>query len=504
VWVALVALFYAEEDWRGRRDWNQYRRDVEARGERMDFRDYIPKPVPDQENFAATPIAKSLMENDTSAFLTNDLYSRALRSVLPANILNDRGHRHFQDLVAWQKAAVALQAGNLTSNQNFASDKTDRAARAAAAPAVLDGMKPDQDVFTALRLASARPYARFPLQYDLEYPAQIKLDHIENIRQLCYRLSLQACAELADSQTDKALAEVKLMLYLADSIKSEPFWVSAAVRLACVQIAVQPVWEGLVEHRWTELQLQELQARFEHYDFLADMSLSFKAQRAIGIKEVDLFKQSGLGILDDIMDYDFTAWLSNDDRKWDRGFLNWLGRVMPAGWYDLERLNFCKINDARIKGVMDLPNKRLFPGQVAFNDDAVQRQLPWGWWQGSWISILDHESIAVLLSNFQIKMPAKAAAAQTTANQAAIACALERYRLANGQFPDTLAALTPQFFSRPPDDILTGQPCKYRRTADGQFILYSVGWNLKDDGGVPGKTLFDENEGDWVWSHPAN
>ena len=33
---------------------------------------------------------------------------------------------------------------------------------------------------------------------------------------------------------------------------------------------------------------------------------------------------------------------------------------------------------------------------------------------------------------------------------------------------------------------------------DGQFILYSVGWNEKDDGGVPGKTLFDEKEGDWV------
>jgi hypothetical protein len=500
--LALLALFYAEEDWRGGRNWNQYRRDMEARGESPDFRAYVPRAVPDAENFAEAPIVKSLIEKDGSAIFTNDLYSRALRSVLPTNTLKDNGLRHFEDLVAWQKAAAALQAGDLTSGQSFASDATDLATRAAAAPAVLEAMQPDEEAFAALRLASVRPYARFPVQYDLENPAQIQLTHIDRVKFVCQRLSLQACAELAEGQTDKALADVKLMLYLADSIKTEPFWVSWSVRLACVQIAVQPVWEGLVEQRWTEAQLQELQAHFDGFDFLADMEKAIQGERAIGIQEVGLFKQQGLGMLDDLMDYDFIALLAGDNWKWDRGFLNWAGRVMPAGWYDMERLNYCKIMDARMKGVMDLPNKRLFPSRLAFNDDAVQRQLPWGWWLGSWNSILEHESIAVQLSNFQLKMPLKTAAAQTAANQAAIACALERYRLANGQFPDSLAALAPRFFSRIPDDILTGQPYTYRRTGNGHFVLYSVGWNLKDDGGAPGKTLFDEKEGDWVWDCP--
>jgi hypothetical protein len=102
------------------------------------------------------------------------------------------------------------------------------------------------------------------------------------------------------------------------------------------------------------------------------------------------------------------------------------------------------------------------------------------------------------------RVPLKVATAQTSADQAALACALERYRLAKGQFPETLEALTPQFMSHQPNDVITGQPYKYRRTDDGQFILYSVGWNEKDDGGVPGKTLFDQAQGDWVWSYPAN
>jgi hypothetical protein len=97
----------------------------------------------------------------------------------------------------------------------------------------------------------------------------------------------------------------------------------------------------------------------------------------------------------------------------------------------------------------------------------------------------------------------RAATAQTAFNQAAIACALERYRLANGHYPETLMALAPRFISSLPDDVITGEPYKYRLTDDGRFVLYSVGWDEKDDGGVPGKLLFDQEKGDWVWEYPA-
>jgi hypothetical protein len=90
---------------------------------------------------------------------------------------------------------------------------------------------------------------------------------------------------------------------------------------------------------------------------------------------------------------------------------------------------------------------------------------------------------------------------QTLVNEAFIACGLERYRLAHGQYPETLDTLVPQFVEKLPHDIVGGQPLKYHRTADGQFVLYSVGWNEKDDGGVPSKTATD---GDWVWRPAAS
>ena len=69
-------------------------------------------------------------------------------------------------------------------------------------------------------------------------------------------------------------------------------------------------------------------------------------------------------------------------------------------------------------------------------------------------------------------------------------------------FPETLDMLVPDFIEKIPHDLIRGQPLKYRRTDDGKFLLYSIGWNEKDDGGTPAKTLNDNEHGDWVWPIP--
>ena len=70
----------------------------------------------------------------------------------------------------------------------------------------------------------------------------------------------------------------------------------------------------------------------------------------------------------------------------------------------------------------------------------------------------------------------------------------------------TLDALAPSFIAAVPHDVIGGGPLKYRRTSDGLFVLYSVGWNEKDDGGVEGHrnggSAPDFESGDWVWRYP--
>jgi len=94
---------------------------------------------------------------------------------------------------------------------------------------------------------------------------------------------------------------------------------------------------------------------------------------------------------------------------------------------------------------------------------------------------------------------------QSAVDLARVAGALERYRLAHGEYPAALAAVTPTFIGALPPDVVGGEPLKYRRTEDGRFVFYSIGWNETDDGGKIALTptgWLDNEHGDWVWQYP--
>ena len=101
--------------------------------------------------------------------------------------------------------------------------------------------------------------------------------------------------------------------------------------------------------------------------------------------------------------------------------------------------------------------------------------------------------------------------AQTYSQLAIAACALERHWLAHGSYPESLAALAPEFAMPVPLDPMSGQPFRYERTVDGRFRLWSVGWNGKDDGGTVALTgtpasksrNINFEQGDWVWPVPV-
>jgi hypothetical protein len=186
-----------------------------------------------------------------------------------------------------------------------------------------------------------------------------------------------------------------------------------------------------------------------------------------------------------------------------------LGRLaaavaIPQGWYSQEELTYARSFDMLLAVGLGTTNSRVSPRQVKEDILAFEETESRGGFAGTLLGkALRHRVMVSLLLPALGKVTAKTAAAQTAVNQTAIACALERYRLANGHFPERLDALAPQFISLLPNDVLTGEPYKYRRGDGGQFVLYSIGWDEKDDGGVAGETMFDERKGDWVWECPA-
>jgi hypothetical protein len=495
--VTLWALFCTEEDIRGKHAWDSYRRNVEARGENLDFQAFIPKPVPDDQNFAATPFIRSWFVRSNHVFRLvwkGDNYGQAEAHTTVPGARVYAPPRNFLDLVAWSRAFDVIRAGKMTDSQNFVSGKLDLGFRAKAAPSVLEGLKTNDAAFAELRAASQRPFSRYPIEYDLDNPSAILLPHLINVRQGCRRLMLKASAELVAGQSQDALEDVKLALFMADSLKEEPFIISYLVRVACLLSANQPVWEGLAEHAWSDTQLQELETRLQQGDLVSDAKRSLESERACGVTTIELVRKKGLGYLGDL-----GSDTPSPPLPADHSVANFIGLFVPRGWYYLEKYNYCRLFDTLLGSGIDATKKRISPGQLA----SGRREFDLQFNGGRASNIFHHRFMSAMLLPAVEKFVGKATQAQTIANQAAVACALERYRLADGQFPNALDALVPRFISQLPHDVITGEPYKYRRSADGQFVLYSVGWNEKDDGGVPGKTLFDEEEGDWVWRYPS-
>ncbi|MDP6355390.1 MAG: hypothetical protein QF878_07695 [SAR202 cluster bacterium] len=64
-----------------------------------------------------------------------------------------------------------------------------------------------------------------------------------------------------------------------------------------------------------------------------------------------------------------------------------------------------------------------------------------------------------------------------------IALALEVYRRKHGQWPASLSQLTPDILPNVPRDRMNGDPLRFR-VENGQAVVYSIGQDLDDDGGV--------------------
>jgi len=282
--ATLVALFYAEEDWRGWHAWQKFKREWEAKGERFDPASVIPPAVPDDQNFALTPVVASsyaevLDKNGHALGLRNTNVVNRLKISVdykdggPTNGTGNWQKARESNLKAWQDYYRALAA---TTNVFPVAPQP----QTPAADVLLALSKYDS-VIEELREAGRLPYSRFPLEYDKENPAALLLPHLASLKGCAQVLRLRAIAELQNGQSDKALEDVKLALRLADSVRTEPILISHLVRIAVLNLTLQPVWEGLARHQWSDAQLAELDRELAGLDFLSDYKLAMRGEMVL-------------------------------------------------------------------------------------------------------------------------------------------------------------------------------------------------------------------------------
>lgn len=474
--ITLIALYYAFENWQGARAWKKVRSELQARGEPLTFQELLPPMPPEDQNFAMTPMFKGIFDKSIDPKTGKEVWRGKIDEFsLPDwfNHLEDSGSWRFgeRQQMGWDEGA-SLRAKDGRASIYTNSPNT----------LIRSLMDDSKAVMDEIQTAVRRPYSQFPVHYEDNFSAL--LPHLSKLKSLGRLFTLRALMELDAGDADAALRDVETTLALSESLKNEPILISGLVRTAILEIAMQPIWEGINSGKWSETQLAELQSKLQQIDLLKGYQMSMRGERILGSELVDYVERTrnaaSIGAPQGANDgFDLRYFLCDH---------------APKGWYLLNKAELARMNVEWMIPAVD-PKARLYhPEKGVAYDDEIQR------------NIIGHPKmfLAQLVAPAISKVAIKFVLGQTDANLAAVACALERYKMKNGHYPDALKTLEPEFMDVIPHDIMDGQPLRYRPQNSG-FVVYSVGENKVDDGGKPG---FKQNQfgkswrrekGDWVW-----
>jgi hypothetical protein len=321
------------------------------------------------------------------------------------------------------------------------------------------------------------------------------------------RILAQAMAERAQchlllGQPDLALRDLTLIHDLPRAFVTRPVnLVGAMITVAVGGLYTKIVSDGLRLQAWREPELATLEEQLQTTNWPLLLAAALATERACDCRTIErmTLAEFGASLTNWFSDHGSASWPASLlprllPKRWlfpqNHWLMDQLFSAGPRGWRYQNMVATALLRQELIDS-MELSNGIILPEKA----NAYSRDANLAAKEGSPTTF-----VASLFAENFMRCVSITAHNQTAANQACVACALERYRLAFGQYPDMLDALAPRFLEKLPRDLIGGQPLKYRREPDGTFLLYSVGWNERDDGGVPpGQGNSDLTVGDWVW-----
>jgi hypothetical protein len=318
----------------------------------------------------------------------------------------------------------------------------------------------------------------------------MRLPHLGVFQNATACLKLRALAELELGRNQEALGDVELSLRLIENLRNERTLITHFVRKWMAESVLATIWQGAADHRWTDDQLVALESGLQKFDWLSDYARVLQTERAVTPQLLDEMRVSRDPQLITIIHSQTGR--SSDQNVWEKAY-----RFIPGGWFEQNKVSYLAISSvpaewhlAAAGGHVDIPELRQ---RAAALRSRIANSGPYSF-------------LAVHLAGGQAELPIKFIKTEALTRLARTALALERYRLARGSYPEELQSLAPQFVASVPSDVIGGGELRYRRNDGDRLVLYSVGWNGKDDGGVValvrGKTFPDDEAGDWVWQYP--
>jgi hypothetical protein len=469
--IGLILLLYAGENLRGKSAWENFKKEWEAKGEVFDYKQVLPKPVPLGKNFANTPLLKPLLEQEWNADFTESKPVDKKKTQRADGLMALEGKPpklaqwrtgRATDLAAWQKFFRDLQDWPHPEKPGQPADD------------ILFALKKHEADFAELtQAAQARPQCRFDVKYEATFFAL--LPHLSVLRSAARGYTLRALAHLANDDPDAALADVRMNLFLVNCIKDEPLLISHLVRIAMLELSLQPVWEGLAANRWKAAHLTALEQQLAGIDLMESHGLAMLGERDLANLMIEKMR--------DKPPAEWAELLGDGDE----GLLKL--SVIPNGWIYQNQVNLNRMHLQFSQRVVDTKTRRIKPQMAAAMEKSVNQMRG------------PYHLLPKLLLPAIGRVAMQTGSGQTAVDHARIACLLEMQKLEHKKYPAQLTGLkTPV-----PNDPYTGKPYVYKPDPKGRYQLYGVGWNQKDDGGkvvfASPKGNLDREMGDLVWQY---
>jgi hypothetical protein len=311
--------------------------------------------------------------------------------------------------------------------------------------------KPRQDIEPAqAMLFKARELANFnrgrhDVKWNLANPLATPQPHVAVTNDVVDLLTLDAEVSAHEGKTDAALVSIRAALVAVHAIGDEPMPASQVARFWWGHFAVGALEESLRRGQGTEARLLGVQQALEAEAAEPVLRMAARAERA-GLHALMTSLESG-----DVTRAELSALGEHGEGT---------GLVMTKRRETLEAIHAWLLDYlTRFVAITELPSEQQAPRLkelAATIPEAPPEAMP-------------------LLRAFPIlDIATKCHNGRSLLRCAAVGMALERYRLANGGWPETLAALVPKYLKEVPADPFDGKPVRYLRARDG-VVVYSVG-----------------------------
>ena len=508
-----LLLFHAVENVHGTLALREMRARLDKAGECYRLECVIPPPVPDAENFFATPywkhfeydrVTNGAGQNGGTIRWRDTNWGRFPgKLTLPETPKSESDrripHDGRTDLAAWTQE---FRRYSTNQSPSWIRDHPNQLYPIPAVPG-----KPAVDVLTALALnepalsefeaAGSRTKSRYPIH--MEEGFSTLLPNLSQFKLASRVFSLRAAARLDLGEVELAANDVRMAFRIGEAVQTESFLIGQFVRYACDSIALHALWEGMVDHRWNEAQLRSFQRILGARDYSEGMIRCMEAERAIGNMEMERLAQEGARR---IVELDRLGSSSSED-AWIQA-PQAVSLLMPKGWFQMNHVavmhGYQLVLD-QFRASLRGPDRWEARRRLRAEGDPMEQFI---------FQIRSNPDPRTFVCGMFLPSLArsmeKTLRAQATASLGMTACALERHRLAHGRYPESLNQLVPAYLDSIPLDPLNNEPLHYRATGDGWFELWSVGRNLKDDGGVFVRQLKDSTgeggELDYPWPSP--